>query len=137
MDLDQLWKNTQEELRVVLAPAVYQTFVAKTQLISLQNSEAIIACSNAYLCDLNQKRYYELFKSAFDNQTKKDNRLKFIVRKLLKMKMAMVWLLLLFFPISPKAPPPILHRPVSIQTTLSKILSSAIAIISPMLPPKE
>ena len=84
MDLDQLWKNTQEELRVVLAPAVYQTFVVKTQLISLQNSEAAIACSNAYLCDLNQKRYYQLFKSALDNQTKKDNELKFIVQEIIK-----------------------------------------------------
>jgi len=84
MDLDQLWKNTQEELRVVLAPAVYQTFVVKTQLISLQNSEAVIACSNAYLCDLNQKRYYQLFKSAFDNQTKKNNSLKFIVQEIIK-----------------------------------------------------
>jgi chromosomal replication initiator protein len=84
MDLDQLWKNTQEELRVVLAPAVYQTFVVKTQLISLQNSQATIACSNAYLCDLNQKRYYQLFKSALDNQTKKDNNLKFIVQEIIK-----------------------------------------------------
>ena len=46
MDLDQLWKNTQEELRVVLAPAVYQTFVVKTQLVSLQNYVATIACSS-------------------------------------------------------------------------------------------
>ena len=84
MDLDQLWKNTQEELRVVLAPAVYQTFVVKTQLISLLNSEATIACSNAYLCDLNQKRYYQLFKSALDNQTKKNNNLKFIVQEIIK-----------------------------------------------------
>ncbi|MBU1117922.1 hypothetical protein KKD37_03065, partial [Patescibacteria group bacterium] len=73
MDLDQLWKNTQEELRVVLAPAVYQTFVVKTQLISLINQKATIACSNAYLSDLNQKRYYQLFKGALDNQTKANN----------------------------------------------------------------
>jgi len=84
MDIDQLWKNTQEELRVVLAPAVYQTFVVKTQLVSLQDSQATIACSNAYLCDLNQKRYYQLFKSALDNQTKKDNFLRFIVQEIIK-----------------------------------------------------
>ena len=64
--------------------AVYQTFVVKTQLISLQNLEATIACSNAYLCDLNQKRYYQLFKSALDNQTKKNNLLKFIVQEIIK-----------------------------------------------------
>ena len=84
MDIDQLWKNTQEELRVVLAPAVYQTFVVKTQLISLINNEANIACSNAYLCDLNQKRYYQLFKSALDNQTKANNILHFVVQEIIK-----------------------------------------------------
>jgi len=60
MDLAQLWKNTQEELRVVLAPAVYQTFVVKTQLVSLVDNQATIGCANSYLCDLNQKRYYQL-----------------------------------------------------------------------------
>lgn len=84
MDIDQLWKNTQEELRVVLAPAVYQTFVVKTQLVSLINFEATIACSNAYLCDLNQKRYYQLFKSALDNQTKGNNTLNFVVQEIVK-----------------------------------------------------
>lgn len=84
MDIEQLWKNTQEELRVVLAPAVYQTFVVKTQLVSLANNEATIACSNAYLCDLNQKRYYQLFKSALDNQTKNSNSLNFIVQEIIK-----------------------------------------------------
>jgi chromosomal replication initiator protein len=84
MDIDQLWKNTQEELRVVLAPAVYQTFVVKTQLISLVNNEATIACSNAYLSDLNQKRYYQLFKSALDNQTKNSNTLNFVVQEIVK-----------------------------------------------------
>ena len=74
MDIEQLWKNTQEELRVVLAPAVYQTFVVKTQLVSLLSNEATIACPNAYLSDLNQKRYYQLFKSALDNQKKADLR---------------------------------------------------------------
>lgn len=84
MDLDQLWKNTQEELRVVLAPAVYQTFVVKTQLISLINQKATIACSNAYLSDLNQKRYYQLFKGALDNQTKANNTLEFTVQEIIK-----------------------------------------------------
>lgn len=84
MELDQLWKNTQEELRIVLAPAVYQTFVVKTQLVSLLNNEATIACPNAYLSDLNQKRYYQLFKSALDNQTKTSNLLKFVVQEIVK-----------------------------------------------------
>ncbi|MFA6250915.1 MAG: chromosomal replication initiator protein DnaA [Candidatus Shapirobacteria bacterium] len=83
MDLDQLWKNAQEELKIVLAPAVYQTFVAKTQLISLKDKTATIACPNSYLVDMNHKRYYHLFKSALDNQNKDDNRLVFIVQEII------------------------------------------------------
>lgn len=83
MDLAQLWKNTQEELRVVLAPAVYQTFVVKTQLVSLADNQATIACANSYLCDLNQKRYYQLFKNALDNQTKNSNNLIFIIQDII------------------------------------------------------
>lgn len=84
MDLDQLWKNTQEELRVVVAPSVYQTFVVKSQLLALQNNTATIACPNGYMADMNQKRYYSFFKSAFDNQTKNSNSLEFIVQQPLK-----------------------------------------------------
>ena len=50
----------------------------------MQNNEATIACHNAYLSDLNQKRYYQLFKSALDNQTKASNLLKFVVQEIVK-----------------------------------------------------
>ena len=81
MDLDRLWKNTQEELRVVLAPSVYQTFVSKTQLVAYQNNIATIACSSPYFADMNQKRYYTFFKSSLDNQTKTNNVLQFIIQE--------------------------------------------------------
>ncbi|MEI8068170.1 MAG: chromosomal replication initiator protein DnaA [Candidatus Shapirobacteria bacterium] len=81
MDINRVWKNTQEELKIVLAPAVYQTFVDKTQLINLENNLATIACPNSYFVDLNHKRYYDLFKSALDNQTKTDNTLNFVVQE--------------------------------------------------------
>jgi chromosomal replication initiator protein len=84
MDLDRLWKNTQEELRVILAPSVFQTFVAKTQLIAYQNNTATIACASPYFADMNQKRYYTFFKNALDNQTKIDNTLQFIVQEPIK-----------------------------------------------------
>jgi len=84
MDIDQLWKNTQEELHVILAPSIYQTFIIKTQLIALSNNVATIACPNAYLADINQKRYYSFFKSALDNQTKTNNTLEFIVQEPIK-----------------------------------------------------
>ena len=81
MDLDRLWKNTQEELKIVMAPAVYQTFVSKTHLISLKNNLAILACPNSYLVDINKKRHYKSFKSALDNQTKTDNHLEFVIQE--------------------------------------------------------
>jgi chromosomal replication initiator protein len=81
MDIDRLWKNTQEELKIVMAPAVYQTFVSKTQLIKLENNLAILACPNSYLVDINKKRHYKSFKSALDNQTKSDNHLEFIIKE--------------------------------------------------------
>lgn len=84
MELERLWKNTQEELRVVLASSVFQTFVAKTQLIAYQNQTATIACSSPYFADMNQKRYYSFFKNALDNQTKVDNTLQFIIQEPLK-----------------------------------------------------
>jgi chromosomal replication initiator protein len=81
MDLDRLWKNTQEELKIVLAPAVYQTFVSKTKLINLKNNKATLACPNSYLVDINKKRYYQTFKSALDNQTKLNNQIEFIIQE--------------------------------------------------------
>lgn len=84
MDLNRIWKNTQEELKIVLAPAVFQTFVAKTQLISLDNNIAVIACPNSYLVDINHKRYYDVFKGALDNQTKSSNTLSFIIQEVSK-----------------------------------------------------
>jgi len=81
MDLDRLWKNTQEELKVILAPAVYQTFVSRSQLISLLDQTATLSCPNSYLVDLIKKRYLDLFKAALDHQSKLDLNLKFIVQE--------------------------------------------------------
>lgn len=80
MDIEKIWKNTQEELKIVMASAVFQTFVAPTQLLSYQNKKATIGCSNAYLVSINQKRYLNLFKSALDNQTKTSNKIEFILQ---------------------------------------------------------
>ncbi|MPM44723.1 Chromosomal replication initiator protein DnaA [bioreactor metagenome] len=82
MDLDRIWKNTQEELKIVLAPAVFQTFISKTELISLDNNLATLACPNSYLVDFNKKRHYQTIKTALDNQTKTDNNLNFVVQEI-------------------------------------------------------
>jgi len=85
MNLEQVWKNTQEELKIILAPAVYQTFVLPTQLISLENDTATIACPSNYLVDMNTKRYYHLFKSSLDNQSKLKLNLKFLNQQPIKL----------------------------------------------------
>ena len=84
MDIERLWKNTQEELKISLAPAIFQTFLLKTQLVSLENNVATIGCPNTYSVDFNKKRYYEIIKNALDNQTKNDNILNFIVQETVK-----------------------------------------------------
>jgi chromosomal replication initiator protein len=81
LNIDQIWKNTQEELKVVMASAVFQTFVLKTQLVTLNNNIATIACPNAYLVEMNKRRYYQLFKDAIDNQTKENNTVEFLVQE--------------------------------------------------------
>jgi chromosomal replication initiator protein len=81
MDLTRLWKNTQEEIKIILSPAVYQTYISKVELISLENNQAVLACPNSYLVDFNQKRHYHFIKTALDNQTKADNTLVFIVKE--------------------------------------------------------
>lgn len=84
MDIERIWKNTQEELKISLAPAIFQTFVLKTQLISLENNLAVIGCPNTYSVDFNRKRHYDIIKNALDNQTKANNTLNFIVQELPK-----------------------------------------------------
>jgi chromosomal replication initiator protein len=81
MDLNRTWKNTQEEIKIILSPAVYQTYISKVELISLENNQAVLACPNSYLVDFNKKRHYHFIKTALDNQTKADNTLVFIVKE--------------------------------------------------------
>lgn len=84
MDLERIWKNTQEELKISMASNVFQVFVLKTQLLSLKDNIATISCPNSYIVSLNQQRYNSFFKSALDNQTKTDNILVFIVQEISK-----------------------------------------------------
>ena len=83
-NIERIWKNTQEELKITLAPAIFQTFVLKTQLISIEDNVATIGCPNTYSVDFNRKRYYEIIKNALDNQTKANNILNFIVQEIPK-----------------------------------------------------
>ena len=71
MDLDKLWQNIQEELKVSVSKTTYQGMLAQTALVSIKNNIATIGCSNAYLRNLVENRYYSLIKETLDRQTKK------------------------------------------------------------------
>jgi len=71
MDLDKLWQNIQEELKVSVSKTTYQGMLAQTALVSIKNNVATIGCSNAYLRNLVENRYYSLIKETLDRQTKK------------------------------------------------------------------
>jgi len=79
MDLDKIWQNIQEELKVSVSKTTYQGMLAQTALISIKNNVATIGCSNAYLRNLIENRYYSLIKEALDHQTKKKYSLVFKV----------------------------------------------------------
>lgn len=81
MEINQLWRNTCEELKVVMASNVYQMFVAKTQLLTLADNVATISCPNSYIASLNQQRYHSFFKTALDNQTKSNISVVFIIQE--------------------------------------------------------
>jgi len=81
MEINQLWKNVCEELKVVMASNIFQMFVAKTQLITFKDNVAVISCPNSYIASLNQQRYHSFFKSALDNQTKTDVTISFIIQE--------------------------------------------------------
>ncbi len=83
MDLDRLWKNTQEELKIVISPAYY-SIVTKTQLVTYQSNHAVISCPSPFLLEQIQKRFLAVFKEAFDNQTKVSNTIEYVVQEPIK-----------------------------------------------------
>ncbi len=82
MDPERLWKNVIEELKISLPSSVFQTFVAKTQILSIENNSVLVSCPSSYLVEINTKRHHHLFKEALDRQTKQNNQLKFIFQPL-------------------------------------------------------
>lgn len=81
MEINQLWKNVCEELKVVMASNIFQMFFSKTQLVTFKDNVAIISCPNSYIASMNKQRYLSFVKSAFDNQTKSDITIEFIIQE--------------------------------------------------------
>jgi chromosomal replication initiator protein len=81
MDLNSLWQNVQEELKISVSQTTYQGMLAQTTLISLERDVATIGCPNSYLRDLIENRYFSLIKEVLDKQTKSKNSLVFTINQ--------------------------------------------------------
>ncbi|MDD3679259.1 MAG: chromosomal replication initiator protein DnaA [Candidatus Shapirobacteria bacterium] len=79
MDLNHLWQNVQEELKISVSQTTYQGMLAQTALLDLKENIATIGCPNPYLRDLVENRYYSLIKEVLDRQTKEKNSLVFTI----------------------------------------------------------
>ncbi len=79
MDLNGLWRNVQEELKISVSQTTYQGMLAQTVLLEFKENIASIGCPNSYLRDLIENRYYSLIKEILDRQTKAKNSLVFTI----------------------------------------------------------
>ena len=82
MTNEQLWKNIQEELKLTISKANYQTLFQTSHLVSLENNIATIGCPSTYIRGMIEDRYYSLLKDIFDRQTKNKNSLIFVIKPL-------------------------------------------------------
>ncbi|MFZ5365820.1 MAG: chromosomal replication initiator protein DnaA [Patescibacteria group bacterium] len=82
MDTKNLWQQVQEELKISVSKAIFQTLFQGTSLVSLKNNVATIGCPSSYIQGLIETRYYSLIKDILDRKTNKDNSLVFVVRLL-------------------------------------------------------
>jgi len=79
-----LWKNIQEELKISVSKAIFQTLFQNTQLVSLENNIATIGCPSGYIQNLIENRYYSLLKDIIDRHTKSNNSLVFTIKTIAK-----------------------------------------------------
>lgn len=75
-----LWRQVLEELRVSVSKPIFQTLLSQTELVSLEEDIATIACPSLYVQNLVEGRYYSLIKNCLDRQTQKNNSLVFIIK---------------------------------------------------------
>ncbi len=81
MDNKTLWQKVQEELKISVSKAIFQTLFQGTSLVSLKKNIAVIGCPSSYIQDLIEKRYYSLLKDVLDRKTKTNNSLVFVIKR--------------------------------------------------------
>jgi len=79
MHKDELWENALATLEIEVSKANFITFFSKTKLISLDQDNAVIACSNALIAERLKQRYAEKIKEVLADLTGKIYRLTFKV----------------------------------------------------------
>lgn len=80
MNEKDFWTQILEELRLSVSKPIFQTLLSQTELVSLKNNIATVACPSPYVQNLVESRYYSLIKNTVDNQTKNNNSLVFVVQ---------------------------------------------------------
>jgi len=69
LDKEQIWKDVLENVRVMVSPAIFSTWIAHTFLVSLRKIDdkrymAEIGCSSTYIKATVEKRYFGLIQDA-------------------------------------------------------------------------
>jgi len=79
MDNARLWKTVLSEIELSVTRAVFSTFFAPTQLISLEHAVATIGCNTPVARQMIETRYYALIKSLLDKHSQQNTSLLFKV----------------------------------------------------------
>lgn len=79
MHKKELWENTLSTIEVEITKASFATFLSSTELLSLDQQTATIACPNALIIERVKKQYANLIKETLHNLTGKNYNLTFEV----------------------------------------------------------
>jgi len=72
-----LWRMVLADLELQVSKTVFQIFLSKTKLLSIENNTARIGCSQPMLINLIEKKYYDLLKKTVDSYVKTNVKLEF------------------------------------------------------------
>lgn len=80
MDTHAIWRAVLSDLQLQITEGGYQTFLARTTLVSLTDTQAIIGCSQPMHIGFVEKRYAQAIKQSLQAQIKRDVSLLFTVQ---------------------------------------------------------
>lgn len=81
MDTKQLWSTVLDELELLVSKPTFGTFFANSQLLSLNEGVATIACNTVLSIQMFENRYYTLVKNLLDKHSKQNTSLVFKIQQ--------------------------------------------------------